>query len=193
MAITEHKGRINRAAPNRFPNQDKKLSDSPQQSLFELTSYDELEVESRKRSRPQSIVPLFRVATTYYLRSPNTVGEPDNAYVPPPALLAQLKIAMKKIPSELLAANNEPTAHQRDCVRAFLSELQQTAYDLARTSDLASASDHRPPSSTDDKTHHAFGRHIITYPAPPSRGSSADFYVVRPACRGREYGVTLHE
>jgi hypothetical protein len=115
MAITGHKGRINRAAPSRFPNQGKKLSDSTQQNLFELTVYDEFEVESRKRSRPQSIV-FFRVATTYYI-PPNTSKSiycGRRAPITPTStsdcagLLVHLNTAMDKIPSELLASNDQP-------------------------------------------------------------------------------------
>jgi hypothetical protein len=124
--------------------QGKKLSDSTQQNLFQLTDYDEFEVESRKRSRPQSIVPFFRVATTYYI-PPNTSKSiycGRRAPITPTStsdcagLLSRLNTAMDKIPSELLASNDQPAAHQRDCVRAFLSELQQTAYDLAGQTEI---------------------------------------------------------
>lgn len=125
------------------------------------------------------------MATTYYI-PPNTSKSiycGRRAPITPTStsdcagLLAHLNTAMDKVPSELLASSTRlrpgiPFRTPTNCIRSCRTD-----------------SDHRPPSSMGGKPYYAFEEHIITHPAPPSRGSSAGFYVVRPcAPRTRVWG-----
>jgi hypothetical protein len=164
MAITGHKGRIIRAAPSRFPNQGRKLSDSTQQNLFELTDYDEFEVESRKKVATTIYCSFFPCGhnllhTSEHIKSiycgrraPITPTSTSDCA----GLLAHLNTAMDKVPSELLASSTRlrpgiPFRTPTNCIRSCRTD-----------------SDHRPPSSMGGKPYYAFEEHIITHPAPPS-------------------------